>query len=273
MTNITNEKYVLLKESLKAIKNEDLNILTLTGSSGSGKTFTTLKHLKEKEMNYVYINSYATPLSFYELLYENRKKGVIVFDDLMGVSNPLVLSMLKAACWISNQKRIVSYHSTSDKMDKLKLPSSFEFKANVILIFNKLIPGYEPITNRGIKIDFNFDFKQKMEIFKEIKEDAKIEEEVLNYVKINCNDATSNLSIRTLVILSKLTRSKQDFKLFAREILKQDEGKRLLIEMDCKEWVTSTGMSRRTYFRHKHKFGLKEKSATVPQCQEEEGLK
>lgn len=176
---------------------------------------------------------------------------MIVFDDLMGISSPLVLSMLKAACWISDRARIVSYHSTSDKMEKLELPSSFEFNANVILIFNKLIPGYEPITNRGVKIDFNFNFKQKMEIFKEVKEDAEIEEGVLDYIKLNCNDATNNLSIRTLVILSKLKRSKQDFKLFAKEILTVDEDKQLLFELTAQEWSNTTGHHKRTYYKKK----------------------
>ena len=264
---ITNEKYILLKESLKAMKKGDINILTLTGSAGVGKTFNTLEYLKEKKINYAYVNSYATPLSFYELLYENRHKDVIVFDDLHGANHALVLSMLKAACWISDSKRMVSYHSTSKKMEELGLPPSFEFNTNVMLLFNNLIPGYESITNRGITIDFSFDFEEKLKVFEEIQKEAEIEKEVLDYIKVNCNDATNNLSIRTMVILSKLKRSGQDFKLFAREMLKQDENKRLLIEMTCKEWITETGMSRRSYFRHKHKFRLDKKSAIVPQCQ------
>jgi len=252
---ITNNKYILLEESLKAIKNDDLNIVTLFGSPGVGKTFTTLKTLREKEINYKYINSYATPLSFYKLLYENREKEVIIFDDLMGASNPIVLSMLKSACWISDNERIVSYHSTSSKLEKNELPSSFEFKAKVILIFNKPIPGYEPITNRGITINFNFNFEDKIKIFEEVKEDADIEGDVLSYVKTNCNDATNNLSIRTLVILSKLHKSKQDFKLFAKEILTVDEDKELLVNMSAQEWSDETGMHKRTYYKKKKKMG------------------
>jgi len=236
---INNEKYKLLSESLGAIKDKSINILTLCGSPGMGKTHTTLEYLKEKEINYTYINSYATPLSFYEILYNSRNKDVVVFDDLMGVSNPMVLAMLKSACWISDNKRIVSYHSTSDKMDKMELPPSFEFNTNVILIFNQLITGYEPITNRGVTIDFDFDFDEKIKIFEDLKD--VIDKDILDYVKLNCNDATTNLSMRSLVILSDLKKNKRDFKLFAKEILKPDESKRLLIEMTCKEWVTKTG--------------------------------
>ena len=248
---ITNEKYNLLNESLKAVSEGNINILTLVGSPGTGKTFSTLKYLKENNVNYAYVNSYATPLSFYELLYQNRDKEVLVFDDLMGVSNPLVLAMLKSACWISDSKRVVSYYSTSSKMDLRGLPESFEFDVNIILIFNKLIQGYEPITNRGVTINFAFKFEEKMKIFEEVQKDANIDEEVLNYVKINCNDATNNLSIRTLVILSKLKRSGQDFKLFAKEMLTVDEGEKMLLEMSAKEWSGATGHHKRTYYRNK----------------------
>ena len=261
---ITNEKYILLKESLKAIKKGDINILTLTGSAGVGKTFNTLEYLREKKINYVYVNSYATPLSFYELLYENRHKEIIIFDDLHGANHALVLSMLKSACWISDNERIVSYHSTSKKMEELSLPPSFVFNTKVILIFNKLIPDYKPITNRGITIDFRFKFEEKLKIFEEVKDNAEIDDSVLDYVKINCNDATNNLSIRTMVILSRLKRSGQDVKLFAKEILTVDDDKELLLKLSAKEWSDTTGHHRATYFRHKNRYGLNEsQSRTV----------
>ena len=50
MTDITNEKFVLLKESLEAIGKGNINILTLIGSPGTGKTFTTLKCLRESAL-------------------------------------------------------------------------------------------------------------------------------------------------------------------------------------------------------------------------------
>ena len=260
---INNNKFKILNESLEAIKDNDINILTLCGSPGTGKTHTTLEYLKEKDINYTYVNSYATPLSFYEILYNSRNKDVVIFDDLHGVNNPLILAMLKAACWTSDGAKVVSYYSTSSKMDLLDLPESFEFGARVILIFNKMIQGYEPITNRGITIGFNFNFEEKVKIFEDLGD--VINEDVLKYVKENCNDATENLSIRSLVILSTLKDSGKDFVSFAKNcVLKQNEDKRLLMELSCHEWISSTGMSRRSYFRHKNKYGLKEKSAKVP---------
>lgn len=252
---ITNRKYKLLKESLGAMKDGDINILTLFGSPGMGKTHTALECLRKQDTNYVYINSYATPLSFYKLLYENRNKKIIVFDDLVGVSNPLVLSMLKSACWISDKERIVSYYSTSNKMDLHGLPESFTFTSEVVLIFNQPLAGYEPITNRGITIDFNFSFSEKIKIFEDLKDN--IDEDVLKYVKLNCDEATGNLSVRTLVNLSKLKKGNKDFKLFAQEMLKKDESKRLLLSLSAQEWSDKTGRHIATFYRHKIKHGLK----------------
>lgn len=256
--NITNKKYILLNESLKAISQDKINLLILKGSYGCGKTHTTLEYLNENKVNHTYINSYATPLSFYQLLYENRNKEVIIFDDLFGINNPLVLAMLKSACWVSeNNERSVSYHSTSDKLNSLNLPSSFKFDARVILIFNEIIKDYQPIINRGITIDFNLDFNDKIKLFEEIKDDANIEDDVLQYIKDNCSEATNNLSIRTLIILSKIKRNNQDFKIFAEEILPKDDEKNLLLTMSAIKWADETGHHRRTYYRRKKMLGLK----------------
>ncbi len=258
---INNEKFTLLYESLKAIKDNNINILTLVGSPGMGKTFTILEYLKGNGVNYAYLNSYSSPLSFYKLLYQNRDKEVIIFDDTHGINNSLTLSLLRSASWVSDGKKVVSYYSTTDKLKDL--PESFEFNANVILIFNRQPSEYDSITNRGLTIQFDFSFEGKMKIFEEVQKDANLEEDVLNYIKETCDESTMNLSIRTLVILSKLKRSKQDFELFAKEMLKPDENKKLLIEMTCKEWTTKTGFSRASYFRHKHKHKLNEKSLIV----------
>lgn len=254
---ITNKKYLLLAEGLKAITTKHLQILTLIGSCGEGKTYTTLKHLKDNNVNYEYISSYATPLSFYELLYANRDKDVVVFDDTHNISNPIILAMIKAACWVSdNNERIVSYHSTSPILESHKLPASFSFNAKVILILNKPVNDFDPITNRGVKISFNFSFNEKLKIFQEIQKQANIEQDVLDYVKLHCNEATQNLSIRTLVILSNLKRANFDFKQFANEMLNKDEDKELLLTLGAKEWSKETGYHIRTYYKRRRKLGF-----------------
>jgi len=251
------KKYELLNESLKALSKSTIKLLILQGEQGCGKTYTTLKYLQENKLNYHYINNYATPLSFYQLLYENRKRDVIVFDDIQGIKDPKICSILKAACWESEgNKRVINYHSTSPILEKNELPSSFELEANIILIFNDKLNGFEPIIDRGFLIRFSFSFKEKLRIFDLFKDQANISSEVLDYIKINCNEATQNLSIRSLVNLSKMQKDGFDFKIFAKEMLIQDEEIEDLITMSSTEWCSNTGKHRATYFRKKKKYKI-----------------
>ena len=250
------KKYKLLNDSLKAISSNVINLLILKGDAGFGKSFTTLKYAKENNLNYKYINTYATPLSFYKILYENRQRDVIIFDDIQSINDPKIKSILKSACWESEKgKRIISYYSTSKLMESNKLPESFEFTPKIILIFNYDYSGFEPILDRGVLIDFNFTFKEKLEILDYFKEDANLDEDVLNYVKANCNEATKNLSLRTLIILSDLKRKKYDYELFAEEMLQKNNDISDLIEMSVDEWSAEYGKHRSTYYRRlkKHK--------------------
>ena len=249
-----NKKYELLNESLKALSESAINLLILKGYAGTGKTYSTLKYVKENNLNYKYINNYATPLAFYKLIYENRKKDIIIFDDTQSINDPRIKSMLKSVCGeLDDGKRLISYHSTSPVLEKNDLPESFELDVNIVLIFNDDISGFEPIINRGITIDFFFNFDEMIEVLEDFQKSANIEQEVMDYVKLNCNQATSNLSIRTLVILSQLHRAEYDFKLFAKEILKIDKGLNDLIEMSSKDWCDKTGKHLATFYRKKGK--------------------
>ncbi len=247
-----NVKYELLKESLKAIKEGVIKLLILKGEAGFGKTYNAVNFAKDSDINYVYINTYATPLSFYKLLYKNRGKDLIIFDDLQSINDPKIRAMLKAACWESNQnKRTINYFSTSKILEQEGIPESFEFKSKIILIFNKEHQDFQTIVNRGIIIDFSFNFKEKLEIFNALKEEAKIDDDILEYVTKNCNPATQNLSIRTLQILSVLKEKEYDYLPFAKEILKVDDDLNELITMTETKWKDETGLSRRTYYRRK----------------------
>ncbi len=249
-----NVKYKLLKESLKAIKEGAIKLLILKGEAGFGKTYNSIVFAKDNKINYKYINTYATPLAFYKLLYENRGRELIIFDDLQSINDPKIKSMFKAACWESDDdKRIIDYHSTSTILEKEGLPSSFEFKSGIILIFNKELQNFNTIVNRGIVIDFSFNFKEKLEIFDFFKKHVGIDEDVIEYVKKNCSPATKNLSMRTLKILSVLKKKKYDYEIFAKEILSTDDGLNDLMILSETEWKEKTGRSKATYYRRKRK--------------------
>ena len=95
---MTNEKYELLYKGLEAVSKGTINLLILKGLPGTGKTYSTLKYVKEHNINYEYVNNYATPLAFYKLLYENRNKDIIIFDDMQSAGDPKIKSMFKSVC-------------------------------------------------------------------------------------------------------------------------------------------------------------------------------
>lgn len=261
-----NHKFNLLQESLKALKKGSINLLAVKGEAGTGKSRTILNFLNQEKVNFSYFSSYTTPLYFYKLIFENKDKEVLIFDDIEGITDLKTIAMLKSLCWNpENKEREISYFSTSDLIKENDLPFNFKTNARIILIFNNDLRGFEAVINRGILLDFNFKFKEKLSIFEEMKDQADLDQEVLDYVKLNCDESTENLSLRSLVILSKLKKDGFDFKLFAGEILKKDKDFNILltkltscqaVKDACNEWVKETGKSERTFFRLKKKFNL-----------------
>ncbi len=267
------DKYKLLNESLKAIREKVINLLVLKGEAGFGKTYTTLEYCKDNQINHEYINTYTTPLAFYKILYENRDKEVLIFDDLSSINDPKIKAMFKSICWGDEKKeRIIHYYSTSPRLEQSGLPESFTFKPRIVLIFNKPPTDFEAIINRGVEINFQFTFKQKLKIFQDVQAKADISQEVLDYIKTECNEATQNLSIRSLIILSRLHAKKYDFELFAKEILKKDEDLCDLIRMSATDWCQSTGHHRATYYRRKKRISPQTNDPKVAFSQKSQGV-
>ncbi len=254
-----NNKYKLLDVSLNAMEKGAFNLLVARGAPGMGKTYKVLDFVKKKKLDYAYIKTYSTPLKFYELLYKNKDKKVIIFDDLSNIGDVKILSMLKSACWsVHSDGREVNYHTTSKAFEKLNIPDNFEVRASIILIFNGMLDSFEPIANRGVNINFDFTFSEKLDIFNELEVDNEIDKDIIDYVRESCSEATKNLSIRSLVILSNVKEKGFDWKVFAKEMLSGDEDVQLLLDLTlkypkleeaCNKWIVQTGKSRSTFMR------------------------
>src|SRR3990172_6478470 len=163
-----NKKYILLEEGLKALKLNACKLLICVGEAGFGKSFNIFSYLEREKQTYKSINAYATPLSMYEQLYLNRDKDFIIFDDLEGIQDIKIISLLKGACWgVLKKEGEVSYYSTSKVLQERGLPPNFSIRANIVLILNEIPKGFKPIIDRGLKVNFYFSFKEKLEIFEE----------------------------------------------------------------------------------------------------------
>jgi len=283
------KKYELLNDSLKALAQGTINLLILKGDCGWGKSFTALDFAKKGKFNHAYIHSYTTPLSFYEIVYDNRNRQILIFDDLDGLEDTKIIAMMKGACWgVLGDQREMAYFSKSEKMGKL--PSKFKLKKDlgIILIMNDYLKGFKPIIDRGFKIEFSYNFQEKIKILENMQKKANLDKQVLEFVKSHCTPAIKNLSIRTLVRLSNLKKDGYDWLKFAKEELEFDENKQLLLTKlpnchdignACQEWKNETHLSERTFYRYYKSMGgkklrkkLKKEAKIHPQLAEAPAL-
>lgn len=262
-----NPKWTLLSDNINSLLSDDMSLLIETGEPGMGKSYKTKQILQYIiPGKYTFFNCHITPLQFYAQLFKNKDKKIIVFDDIDTQNNKTIIALIKSACWNpEGDSRIIRWLTTSSKFDELNIPNEFVLNSKIILIFNDedTSKEFRPVLNRGVHLPFNFTFYEKIREFEDIFNNSDIiDEQVLNYVKEKCSSATTNLSTRTIVILSNKKRSANDWEGTARVILKSDPMKELLIEMVnnsngkkmtdvCLQWSKITGYNEKTFWNWK----------------------
>lgn len=248
------------------------NALILKSSAGLGKSFQVTQGLARMGLklggNYEMLNTFSTPLEFYNFLYDHREK-IIVLDDVEGLlDNPKGLALLKSALWSVTGKRIVHYLSTSEKV---RVPRRFEFRGRIIFCLNA-IPNntiMKSLVNRAIYCPISFTYNEVIKIMYEIcKQDyeglTKEERfEVMDWIKENSSPATKDFNFRTLIKIFEIYRyNNQIWKKLAKRLLGEDKDLRRVWDLmrsgkkvkdQIKEYEETTGKGRRTYFRYKAK--------------------
>jgi len=250
----------------------DNNSLILKSNGGLGKTYMVLQTLNGLGKEFIYQNSYSTPLSFYEFLYENRDK-MIVLDDFEGVlDNKIGISILKSALWSATSERTINYLTTSEK---LKAPSRFIFKGRIIFCMNNGLKTDEEsraLKSRALFYEINFSYSDIMKILYEIaKQPYKglVDEErleVAKYLQENTDETTMDLNFRTLIkafdIYSYCKKHKLDWKVLVRDLAVRDEQMAIVKELmkgdlsvkqQVEKFCDMTGKHRSTYFNLKKK--------------------
>jgi hypothetical protein len=269
------EKYFkTLKDYVNIVAHGFADSLIVEGTGGIGKTHEVLKTLSDSECEWDYVNSYSTPLGFYQMLYEKNGK-VLVLDDFEGIlNNDIGISILKGALWGVNGKRYISYYSTSDK---LKIPSKFEYTGRIIFLLNSLGDNAElnALKTRALyhKLDFSFEDIKKiiMAIAKSSKNNLTEDErvKVANHIIDTADVSVKELNLRTLIkgfsIYEYAKKVGSEWKELLGGLLEVDDEKALVLrlhkecptaEAESKMWVAETGRSARTYYRLKKSMGL-----------------
>lgn len=267
-TSTLEEQYFKPRSYIKMVLKNHLKGLILFGEGGLGKSYLTLKTLKENNLevyrDFAYLKGYITKLELYHFLFENKNK-LIVLDDINILDNEDNLNLLKGC--LDDNNRWVSYSTTSDK---LKCPNRFLFEGNIILLLNckpSSNPSLRAVETRVFNYEVNFDFKTKIKLicelskkdYKTLSKDERFK--IVDFIKKNTNEGTINLNFRLLFQFYECwLYDKDNFQELARGVLKEDENLNLIRELleknnqvksACKEFIEITGLSQATFYRQK----------------------
>jgi hypothetical protein len=214
----------------------------ITGEGGLGKTYTVTKTLEShgykdiSDLAYFQVGSivntrkcftmvkgYSTAKGLYRTLFENNK-SIVVFDDCDAVlKDPVALNLLKGAL-DSYGKRIISWNADMKDDD---LPRSFEFTGRVIFISNMDQDRIDQaIRSRSMMIDLSMTLDQKIDRMEFIAKsdeflpeyDATVKSDALKLIRSIKNEC-KEISLRTLIAVSKIRASNKDWKDLASYML------------------------------------------------------
>ena len=214
----------------------------ITGEGGLGKTYTVAKTLEAngyKDISdlaefqvgaiintrkcFTMVKGYSTAKGLYRTLFENNK-SIVVFDDCDAVlKDPVALNLLKSAL-DSYGKRIISWNADMKDED---LPRSFEFTGRVIFISNMSQDKIDQaIRSRSMMIDLSMTTNQKIDRMEHIaasdeflpEYDADIKADALSLIR-SIQSECKEISLRTLIAVSKIRASNKDWKDLATYML------------------------------------------------------
>src|SRR6056297_1997084 len=134
--------------------------------AGLGKTYTTVKLLKQFGKSYEYSSGITTAVGLYKLLFDNNGK-VLVLDDIETIfQDDRAVNLLKAALWDVDGKRIVTYKSSSVVLEDY--PDSFVYTGQIIILANevkgKKDESYNALMSRCLKYELNYTFEEVIKI-------------------------------------------------------------------------------------------------------------
>ena len=228
-------RFDVLKEMTKAVKQGTVRAMIVTGPPGVGKSFGVEEVLSKDDLfdtlgqrkpKYEIVKGAMSAIGLYSKLYHYSEKGnVIVFDDCDSVLlDDLSLNILKAAL-DSSKKRRISWNTDSRLLRSEGVPDSFEFKAGAIFITNikfenvrskKLQDHLAALESRCHYIDLQMDTdREKVLRIKQIVQDGMLDtyefediqrDEVVDYI-IENRAKMRELSLRTVLKVADLRKS------------------------------------------------------------------
>ena len=245
------------------------NSVILVSEGGLGKSYLTINEIKKEKKDFVYQNTYSSPLELYKLLYWNRDK-IIIFDDVKGLFEEKAIAILKACLWETDGKRIATMNTIDRVMEDV--PKIFEFKGQIIILANKINLNdvhISALVSRSNYFELNFTYKEKLRIMGEItkkpykKTDIQLRKKALDLIIKNTDITTEDLNFRTLIkTYDLLLYDEKKAENLLKATIKIDEEVKLVMDLmksnnsvneQIAEFRLKTGKSLATYHRLKHR--------------------
>lgn len=237
-----NQRFSFVEKLISMVASGVQPSAVITGQGGLGKTYTVMKTLVaagytdgstladfqvgqtvQRSKMFVTVKGYSTAKGLFRTLFENNG-SVIVFDDCDSVlKDPVALNLLKGAL-DSYGKRVISWNADMKDED---LPRSFDFTGKVVFISNKSQNDIDQaIRSRSMMIDLAMTLDQKIDRMEFIAKsdefmpeyDMAVKMDAMNLIKTLKNDC-KEISLRTLISVSKIRASNKDWKDLAEYML------------------------------------------------------
>jgi hypothetical protein len=222
--------YSSVESFIEKISQGSLRSLIINGPPGVGKTFSVESFLKKHaSRKYKLIAGHMSTLSLYGNLYHYREPGnVLVLDDIDSVMSKIEgVNILKAAMDTKPSRRI-NWESSSALLNKINVPTGFDFEGSVILISNvgfgsaggKIGAHLDALKDRSFTLTIANNsreslFKQlcfmvmKKNLLSSFSLSARQIQDILMYVENNI-ESLPKISLRLAIKLAQLVKESPD---------------------------------------------------------------
>jgi len=229
------ERFEILDQMTKAVKDGQIRAMIVSGPPGVGKSFGVEKVLlkselfnilAEKKPKFEVVKGAMSSIGLYSKLYEFAAEGnVVVFDDCDSIlMEDLSLNILKGAL-DSGSRRFISWNTDSRILRSEGIPDRFEFKGAAIFITNikfehvrskKLRDHLDALESRCHYIDLQMDTSREkiLRIKQVVKQGQMLErydfpecvaDELIEFVEAN-QDKLRELSLRMVLKIADLRK-------------------------------------------------------------------
>ncbi len=255
------------------LSSKTFHSLILEGAPGWGKSSAVASIFGERQISFVSLGSYTTPMRLFQIISENEN-AILVLDDCAGLfGDSVAMSLLKAATWpssVGEGTRAVAWNSSSDKVSK----RVSNFAGKIVLLANCIPAGSDtaafisrslhyciaPSTN-----DMEVMIRQVARSGTFLNSEQAIQ--VADYlIQVGKETDFRGVNLRTLQLGYELASTgREDWATLFRRILPSPDCTKLAfmsasnlgsVEEQFREFHRATGLSRRTFFNYRARAAL-----------------